>query len=123
MTLYAVYRLAPEKPVTKTVIYEYITGKARETRSINNRFDDLAELGLISLEHFGKAWNVKITPKGEQLVEKLALVLEEDKECVSIPKKQYETLQDFLARRGEGTVEDYIMFCIKEKIKKHKITG
>lgn len=63
---------------------------------------------------------IKITEKGELLAKKLSYVFDETKEIVSLPKEQYDLLKKVLEDKQEGEVENFVLNCVLEKIKKHK---
>ena len=113
-TLFTVGKLTQDNPVNKTEIYENITGKKSELRSINNRLTDLNQLGLITLKQkdsFGNPWEVQITEKGAELIRKLEMIFDETKEIIEIPKERVIELK----AQGISSVDDFAINAFEEK--------
>jgi len=58
---------------------------------------------------------LELTEKGREVAYKLKLVFDDSVKVVPIPEKQYNKLQGILEKRGEETVEKFVLSCVLEK--------
>lgn len=119
-TLLAIYHLG--KP-DKSAIYKFITGKADHIKSIEKRIKDFEEFGLVETEEErgvpSHIW-VWLTEKGKEIARKLSYVFDLEKEVIALPKEKYDILQKILEKITEGTVEEFVLRSVIDKINKHK---
>lgn len=124
-----------EHPLIPKFLITLLEGKMKTTEAIKkSKFPQgtfyssqlkahLIAWGLLSEQHIiegrTKSVYLELTMKGRQIAEKLAYVFDDSLEVVPIPRNQYHKLAELLSTSGEGTVEDFLIKQVREKLDAH----